>query len=65
MPGSEIYKNWQKYGTFDNDWKKLSNWKPVFVPFGLTKEELEKYNQMFFRKFLFQAAHHLGIHKKN
>lgn len=54
MPGSEIYKNWQKYGVFDNDWKKLSNWKAVFVPFGLTKEDLEKYNQKFFRKFYFR-----------
>lgn len=64
MPGSEIYRNWHKYGTFDNDWKKLSNWKPVFVPFGLTKEELEKYNQKFFRKFYFRPRIVLGYIKR-
>ncbi|OHA49406.1 MAG: hypothetical protein A2W59_02545 [Candidatus Terrybacteria bacterium RIFCSPHIGHO2_02_41_19] len=64
MPGSEIYRDWRKYGTFDNDWKKLSNWKPVFVPFGLTKEELEKYNQKFFRKFYFRPRIVFGYIKK-
>ena len=64
MPGSEIYRDWRKYGTFDNDWKKLNNWKPVFVPFGLTKEELEKYNQKFFRKFYFRPRIVFGYIKK-
>ena len=65
MPGAEIYKNWQKYGTFDNDWKKLNNWQPVFVPFGsLTKEDLVKYNQRFFRKFYFRPRIIFGYIKK-
>jgi len=54
MPGAEIYKNYSQYGTFDNNWKKLNNWEPVFVPFGLTKKDLIDYNRKFFRKFYFR-----------
>ena len=43
MPGSEIYQRAQEYGEFDNDWKKLSGWYPVFVPYGVTKEVMEEY----------------------
>lgn len=54
MPGAEIYKTWPQFGSFDGGWKKLNNWQPVFVPFGLTRDDLEKYSKKFFRKFYFR-----------
>ena len=54
LPGAELYRTWKKYGTFENNWKNLNGWLPVFVPYGITKEELEKYNKLFFRKFYFR-----------
>jgi len=54
LPGSEISGTYSQYGTFDKDWKKMNEWEPVFVPFGLTKEELIRYNRLFFRKFYFR-----------
>lgn len=54
LPGAELYKTWEKYGKFENNWKNLNGWLPVFVPRGTTKEELESYNKMFFRKFYFR-----------
>lgn len=40
LPGSEIYNNWEKYGEFENDWKKLNTFVPLFIPHGLTKNDL-------------------------
>ncbi|MFA5124389.1 MAG: radical SAM protein [Patescibacteria group bacterium] len=54
LPGSEISGNYSQYGTFDKDWKKMNEWEPVFVPFGLTREELIASNRLFFRKFYFR-----------
>ncbi|MBI4812159.1 cobalamin B12-binding domain-containing protein [Candidatus Falkowbacteria bacterium] len=54
LPGSELSRIWPQYGTFDNDWKKFNEWKPVFVPNGLTKEDLEAYSKEFYRRFYFR-----------
>ncbi len=54
FPGSEIYDTASNYGYFDNDWKKLSGWKTVFVPKGLSKEKLTYYSNLAFRKFYFR-----------
>lgn len=55
FPGSEISRTYAQYGTFEEKgWKTMTGWKSVFVPFGLTKEDLEKYNRLFFRKFYFR-----------
>lgn len=50
LPGSEIYEIADKYGKFENDWRKMSMWYPVFIPNGLTREVLEKY----YKKALFE-----------
>ncbi len=54
FPGLDISGNYAPYGTFEKDWKKMTNWQSVYVPFGLKKEDLEKYNRLFFRKFYFR-----------
>jgi radical SAM superfamily enzyme YgiQ (UPF0313 family) len=51
MPGSELYRNAEKYGTFERDWKRLTGWHPVFVPFGVTKAIMEKYRKKAFLEF--------------
>ena len=43
LPGSEIYQNANKYGKFDDDWHKMTLWTPVFIPFGLSENDLVKY----------------------
>ena len=55
LPGTELYQIAEKYGTFDRDWKKMSVFKePIFVPHGLTKEELIKWNKKAFWSFYMQ-----------
>lgn len=54
FPGSELYQTYAKYGTFENDWRMLSGWTPVFIPHGFTKEELKSYSNQFHRRFYFR-----------
>jgi radical SAM superfamily enzyme YgiQ (UPF0313 family) len=54
LPGTEIYKNAEKYGQFDNDWAKMNMWEPVFVPNGMSKKELISLQKMVFNKFYFR-----------
>lgn len=55
LPGAEAYDTANKYGTFDKDWKKTNMFNAEnFTPFGLTKEQLEKYYKKAWRTFYFQ-----------
>ena len=51
LPGSAAYAVAKQYGEFDDDWSKMNMWEPIFVPKGLTKEGLIKYQRMAFREF--------------
>jgi len=51
MPGAELFTTAAQYGTFDCDWKKLGFWEPVFIPHGMTKEQLIASHRRMFRKF--------------
>ncbi|MCX8044221.1 MAG: B12-binding domain-containing radical SAM protein [Desulfobacterota bacterium] len=51
MPGAELFTTASQYGTFECDWRKLGFWEPVFIPFGMTKEELIASHRRMFRKF--------------
>lgn len=51
FPGSEIYKEVEKYGRFDEDWERMSVFHVVFVPNGFTKEELEYLQRIAYRQF--------------
>lgn len=53
-PGTEISKSIDKYGTLDNDWKRFGGWHPVFIPHGLSREQLLYYHKLAFRKFYFR-----------
>lgn len=54
FPGTELYQNAEKYGTFEKDWKKMTVFQPVFIPHGLTKEDLIAWNKRGFRSFYLQ-----------
>jgi len=55
FPGSELYQMAKNYGTFNEDWKAMSVFKePIFIPHGLTKEELIKWNKKAFWSFYLQ-----------
>lgn len=45
LPNTEIYEVARQYGTFDDNWQKMSLWEPIFIPFGLTREYLEQFIQ--------------------
>jgi anaerobic magnesium-protoporphyrin IX monomethyl ester cyclase len=55
LPGSEAYQRADKFGTFKfrNDWKRLGRGtiNAVFVPYGLTKNYLEKEAAEIFKSF--------------
>lgn len=54
FPGSELYTTYKKYGTFENNWKKMHGWTPLFIPYGLTKEELKHFSNKLYIKFYFR-----------
>ena len=43
IPGCEMHDTAKGYGSFDDDWRKMSMWNPVFVPWDLTSKQLVKY----------------------
>jgi len=52
MPGSHQYLHAKEFGDMEeSDWKRFNYWNPVFVPFGLTREQLLQKQQEFLRKF--------------
>jgi len=56
MPGAELFTTAAHYGTFDCDWKKLGFWEPVFIPFGMTKDQLIASHRRMFRKFYLRPS---------
>ncbi len=41
FPGSSLYENIEKYGTFKEDWDKMDCMNFLFIPEELTKERLQ------------------------
>ncbi len=41
LPGTSSYRIADQYGTFDKTWSKMNLQNPVFVPDGLTAEQME------------------------
>lgn len=50
LPGAEIYETARQYGTFDDDWRKMNLWQHIFVPFGLSKEQLDNFVGRYSRR---------------
>lgn len=54
MPGTPAYNIADRYGTFDRTWSKMNFQYIVFVPNGLTADEIERYSRLGYRKFYFR-----------
>lgn len=64
FPGTELYNRITEFGSFENDWSKLTCWSPVFVPKGLTIEDLKSYSKRAFWRFYFRPRIILSYLKK-
>lgn len=55
FPGTELYQDADKLGKFDKSWEKMVVFSdPIFIPNGLTKEDLIKWNKKGFISFYTQ-----------
>ncbi len=53
-PGTEALRDIDKYGDFNDDWRVMNYWNPLFIPHGLTRELILKYQSKAFREFYFR-----------
>ncbi|MFA5357136.1 MAG: radical SAM protein [Candidatus Omnitrophota bacterium] len=51
MPGTELYSRAGELGRFDDNWEKMSLLNIVFIPKGLSREQLKKYSRLLVRRF--------------
>ena len=51
FPGSKIYEIAGEYGEFDRDWSKMNLLTPVFLPRGLTAQEMTEMNKQALKEF--------------
>jgi radical SAM superfamily enzyme YgiQ (UPF0313 family) len=56
MPGAELFRTADYYGTFERNWKKLGFWEPVFIPTGLTKQQLIESHRRMYRTFYLRPS---------
>lgn len=54
FPNTEIYDEVEKWGTYKEDWSRLSKYSPVFVPRDLTRVELERNYKKAYFSFYFR-----------
>ncbi len=55
FPGTEIYERAAEFGIFDGDWSRMNLLNAVFIPHGLTKEDLEHYQREIIRRFYLRS----------
>lgn len=52
LPGCKLWSNAEQFGSFNRSWEKLSfHIEPMFIPYGLTKEEIIHYKKIAFKEF--------------
>jgi radical SAM superfamily enzyme YgiQ (UPF0313 family) len=51
FPGTEIYERASEFGAFDSDWSRMNLLNTVFIPHGLTHEDLEQNQRVMLRRF--------------
>ncbi|MBF0511039.1 MAG: cobalamin-dependent protein [Candidatus Omnitrophica bacterium] len=54
LPGTLAYDIADKYGTFDKTWSKMNLQNTVFLPHGLSADDLENYSKLAYRTFYFR-----------
>lgn len=56
LPGCQLYEKIKEYGDLDNDWSKMNMWYPVFVPYGLSKDDLVSFSKRAFFRFYWRPS---------
>lgn len=56
IPGSRLYEDAERYGTFDRDWKCTHVYSLNYIPYGLTPAQLESYRAELYRRFYFRPS---------
>jgi len=51
FPGTEIYERAAEFGTFDSDWSRMNLLNTVFIPHGLTHNDLERSQSEILKRF--------------
>jgi anaerobic magnesium-protoporphyrin IX monomethyl ester cyclase len=51
FPGTELYERAAEFGQFDPDWTRMNMLNAVFVPHGLSEEELISAQKELLRRF--------------
>jgi|GEM_PF-125330 len=51
FPGSELYADIERYGSFTRNWAAMNVLTPVFVPSGLTADDLDRAASRMLRRF--------------
>jgi anaerobic magnesium-protoporphyrin IX monomethyl ester cyclase len=64
FPGSKLYNIASEYGEFEDNWKKMNELDVVFVPKGLTKDDLQRYSKEMFRRFYLRPRIMLNYMKR-
>lgn len=54
FPGSPLSRNATEFGQFDNDWTRMNLLTPVFIPHGLTADDLVRWQRKILRSFYFR-----------
>ena len=60
FPGTEIYERAAEFGEFDSDWSRMNLLNTVFIPHGLTREDLEQNQREMLRRFYLRPRIILG-----
>ena len=57
LPGTDQYQHAEEYGWLDtSSWSAFTFWRPVFVPTGLTREQLLAKQREFLARFYFRPG---------
>jgi anaerobic magnesium-protoporphyrin IX monomethyl ester cyclase len=60
-PGTELYRNAEKWGKLDKDFKRYNIWEPVFIPYGYeNSEQLVQMERQAIRQFYFRPKYILS-----
>lgn len=60
FPGTALYDSAAEHGALDRDWRRMNTLSTVFVPHGLTREEMENARAEMLRAFYFRPSLLIG-----
>jgi anaerobic magnesium-protoporphyrin IX monomethyl ester cyclase len=63
FPGAPVYKDIREFGEFDENWELMNCINTVFVPAGMTREQVDGLYDEFIRRFYHRTRIHWGYTK--